>query len=97
MLWRYLNGRIPYVRVGALLSPLLFALYTSDISLPVHPYTRVAIYSADRMIFLRQSHPFTMAALNNFISTRKGLTINAVKAKALLITKKRHAADSVNF
>jgi hypothetical protein len=88
---RYLTEGI---RQGFLLSPLLFALYTSDISLPVHPHTRVAIYGDARINYSRQSHLFYYV---NFISTplldgvdSGTYLFYASKSKALFITKKRH-------
>jgi hypothetical protein len=108
----YLNGRVFSVRVGdtrsplrsltagvpqgSLLSPLLFAIYMSDVPLPSDPHTRIALYADDTTVYSSSKSPALLCKhLQRYLDTLTvwcrdwKVTINAMKSKAILISKKR--------
>ncbi|KAJ3626863.1 hypothetical protein Zmor_004235, partial [Zophobas morio] len=55
---------------GSLLSPLLFALYTSNVFPPEHPHTRAIIYANDSVIYSSsKSHVLLCLRLQYFTTT----------------------------
>ena len=82
---------------GAILSPFLFKLFTSDLNTPTHPSTKLFTY-ADDITLISQHSNFNTATnhtqdyinlLQNWLSTNR-MTASPDKSSVTLLTTDRH-------